>query len=154
LFLHFSHHKSLLTYSYQSPFSCIVSAVWHVHVTVPTSRCSLFTLKRMVTRSTVTVYTSAKARLTRVTIQIQIHDPDRHQNVIICSLAHFQPSLKISCKSVCKFLRKVANRQRQYVFIHYLFPANKLRCLSLLSITKCIYQSFTYYQNVVAVDYF
>jgi len=37
-------------------------------------------------------------------------DPDRHQNLIICSLAHCQPSLKISCKSVSKFLRKVANR--------------------------------------------
>jgi len=34
-----------------------------------------------------------------------------HQNLIICSLAHCQPSLKISCKSVRKFLRKVANRQ-------------------------------------------
>jgi len=37
-------------------------------------------------------------------------DPDRHQNLIICSLAHCQPSLKISCKSVRTFLRKVANR--------------------------------------------
>jgi len=38
-------------------------------------------------------------------------DPDRHQNLIICLLAHCQPFLKISCKSVQKFLRKVANRQ-------------------------------------------
>jgi len=30
--------------------------------------------------------------------------------LIICSLAHCQPSLKISCKSVWKFLRKVANK--------------------------------------------
>ena len=30
-------------------------------------------------------------------------DPDRHQNLIICSLAHCEPSLKISCKSVWKF---------------------------------------------------
>jgi len=37
--------------------------------------------------------------------------PSKIQNVIICSLAHSQPSLKISCKSVWKFLRKVANRQ-------------------------------------------
>jgi len=28
-----------------------------------------------------------------------------------CSLAHCQPSLKFSCKSVQKFLHKVANRQ-------------------------------------------
>jgi len=40
-------------------------------------------------------------------IRIRIHDPDRHQNLIICSLAHCQPSLKISCKSVPKFLRKL-----------------------------------------------
>jgi len=38
-------------------------------------------------------------------------DPHRHQNVIVCSLAHCQSSLKISCKSVRKFLLKVANRQ-------------------------------------------
>jgi len=38
-------------------------------------------------------------------------DPDRHQNLTICSLAHCQPSLKMSCKSVQKFLRKVANKQ-------------------------------------------
>ena len=38
-------------------------------------------------------------------------DPDRHQNLISCSSAHCQPSLKISCKSVRKFLRKVANKQ-------------------------------------------
>jgi len=41
------------------------------------------------------VHTSAKVRLTSVVIQI--HEPDRHQNVIICSLVHCQPSLKISC---------------------------------------------------------
>jgi len=38
-------------------------------------------------------------------------DPDRHQNLTVCSLARCQPSLKISCKSVLKFLRKVAKRQ-------------------------------------------
>ena len=41
--------------------------------------------------------------------------PDRHQNLTICLSTHCQPSLKISCKSVWKFLRKVAynrtNRQ-------------------------------------------
>jgi len=41
----------------------------------------------------------------------QCRDTDRRQNLIICSLAHCQHSLKISCKSVRKFLRKVANRQ-------------------------------------------
>jgi len=38
-------------------------------------------------------------------------DPDRHQNLIICSLAYCQPSMKISCKSVWTFLHQVANRQ-------------------------------------------
>ena len=65
------------------------------------------------TRSTGTVHTYAKARLTSVAIriQIQIRDPDRHQNVIICSMAHCQPSLKIPCKSVKKFFCNVSNRQ-------------------------------------------
>jgi len=38
-------------------------------------------------------------------------DPDRHQNLTTCSMASYQPFLKISCKSVGKFLRKVANKQ-------------------------------------------
>jgi len=79
-------------------------------------RKSIRPVKNSETRSTATVHTSAKACLTSVTIPIwihdpDIHDPDRHQNLIICSLAHCQPSLKISHKSVQKFLRKVADRQ-------------------------------------------
>ena len=60
------------------------------------------------------MHASAKERHTSVAIPIRIgiRDPDRQQNLIIYSLAHCQPSLKISCKSVQKFLRKVANRQR------------------------------------------
>jgi len=59
------------------------------------------------------VHTSAKARLTSVAIRIRIRirDPNHHQNLIICSLAHCQPFLKISCKSVQTFSPKVANRQ-------------------------------------------
>ena len=38
-------------------------------------------------------------------------DPDRHRNLIICSFGPCPPSLKISCTTVRKFLRKVANRQ-------------------------------------------
>ena len=34
-------------------------------------------------------------------------DPDRHQNLIFCSLAHCQPFLKISCKSVWEFCAKL-----------------------------------------------
>ena len=43
---------------------------------------------------------SAKARFTSVAIRIRLRDPDRHQNLNMCSLAHCQPSLKvsISCK--------------------------------------------------------
>jgi len=58
-----------------------------------------------------------KARLTsvairiRIRIRIRICDPDRHQNLIICSLSHCQHSRKISRKSVRTFLCKVANRQ-------------------------------------------
>ena len=58
-----------------------------------------------------TVPTSAKARLTSVTIRLRIRDPDRHQNLIICSLAHCQALLKMSCKSVRKLLRKAANKR-------------------------------------------
>ena len=73
----------------------------------------------IMTRSTGTVRTSAKARLSSVAIRIQIRiqiriripDSDRYQNLIVCSLTRCQPSLKISCKSVRKFLRKVANKQ-------------------------------------------
>ena len=70
-----------------------------------------FVAKSFKTRSTGTVHTSAKVRLTSVTIGIRARDPDRHQNLTMCSLAHCQPSLKISRKSVQTFLRKVANRQ-------------------------------------------
>jgi len=69
------------------------------------------------TTSTETVHTSAKARLTnvairiRIRIQIRIRDPHRHQNLTLCSLANCQPTQKMSCKSVPKVLRKVANRQ-------------------------------------------
>jgi len=60
-------------------------------------------------RSTGTVHTFAKARLTSVAIRIRIRDPDRHQNLITHCLTHFQSSLKISCKSLQKFLQKVAH---------------------------------------------
>jgi len=38
-------------------------------------------------------------------------DTNLDQSLIICSLAHCQPSLKISCKSVRKFLRKDKQRR-------------------------------------------
>ena len=39
-------------------------------------------------------------------------DSDRHQDFIIFSLAHCQPSLKISCKSIQTILRKVDTKER------------------------------------------
>jgi len=60
------------------------------------------------------VHTSARVRLTSVVmwicIQVWIPDPDRHQNLIICSSAHCQPSLKVFCDgSFCAKL--LTNRQ-------------------------------------------
>jgi len=68
------------------------------------------------TRSTGTVHTSAKARLTSVTIQIRvlirIPDPDCHQYLIICSLAHCQSSWKFHGNPFGSFCAKLlTNRQ-------------------------------------------
>jgi len=57
-------------------------------------------LIKWITKSTGTVHTSAKERLTNVAIRTWIRYPDRHKNLITCSLAHCQSSLKISCKPV------------------------------------------------------
>jgi len=90
----------------------------------------------IVTRSTRTVHTSAKGLLVHtllcsVTQRIRLMllsvspnsdesgrqslypdgDPDHYRNLISCSLAHCQPSLKLSCKSLQTFLRKVGKRQ-------------------------------------------
>ena len=58
------------------------------------------------TRSSGTLHTSAKARLTSVAIQIWIHMwTDRQQNLIICSMA--QPSLKIYANPLRSFCAKL-----------------------------------------------
>jgi len=75
------------------------------------------------TRSTGTGHTFTKARLASVAIWIR--DPDLHQNLIICSLAHCQPSLKISCKAVQEYLCKVANRQTNDDYISLLAQVTK-----------------------------
>jgi len=75
------------------------------------------------TRSTGTGHTFTKARLASVAIWIR--DPDLHQNLIICSLAHCQPSLKISCKAVQEYLCKVANRQTNDDYISFLAQVTK-----------------------------
>jgi len=48
----------------------------------------------------------------RIQIHIRIRDLDRCQNLISCSLAHCQHSLKLPSKSVRTFLHKVANREK------------------------------------------
>jgi len=53
-----------------------------------------------------------------IRIRIPIRDSNRHQNLIFCSLSHCKASLKISCKSVQRFLRKVANRQTDKRRLH------------------------------------
>jgi len=68
----------------------------------------------IITRSIGTVHrpTFAKARLNCRDADLDAYlDLDCHQNLIICSLVHCQPFLKISCKSVQKFLHKIAQRQ-------------------------------------------
>jgi len=64
-------------------------------------RKQLNSLKHIVTRSTGTVHTCAKACLTSVIIRIR--DPDCHQNLIICSL----PTLPENFMQIRK-----TNRQR------------------------------------------
>jgi len=59
------------------------------------------------------VHTSTKARLISVVIRIRICDAHRHQNLIFWSLGHCLTSLKISCKSVQTFLRKVVNKKTE-----------------------------------------
>jgi len=46
-----------------------------------------------------------------IRIRVRIRNPDRHQSLIVRSLAHWHPSLKVLCKSVRKLLRKAANSQ-------------------------------------------
>jgi len=74
------------------------------------------------------MHTFIKARLISVVV---------HQNLTVCSLAHCQPSLKISCKSVLKFLHKVDNRQtdKQTNKRRRLAEATKLLMIGNSSIT-------------------
>jgi len=72
----------------------------------------------VVSRSTGTVHTSAKARFATVAIRIRIRIRmypwlDRHQNLIICLLSYCQSFLKISCKSVRNFFCANLRTDRQ-----------------------------------------
>ena len=66
-----------------------------------------------ITRSTGTVHTSARARLTSVAIGMRMRIRDRSPPTFnhLFIGPYGQSSLKISCKSVWKFLHKVANKQ-------------------------------------------
>ena len=80
------------------------------------------------TRSTGTLHTSAKERLTSVAIRIWIRDPDRHQNLIICSLAHCQRSLKIYANLFESFCAKLlTDRQRNDDYISSLAEVPVIR---------------------------
>jgi len=77
-----------------------------------------FTFK---TRSTGTVHTSTKAHLTSVAIRIQIRDPDCHQYLIICSLAHCQHSLKFHANPFTNFCANLlTDRQTNNHDLHIL----------------------------------
>jgi len=77
---------------------------------------SLQLSQKYITRSILTVHTSAKIRLTSVAIRIRIciriRDPDRHQNVIIYSLAHFNIPWKFHANPFGIFCSKLL-RDRQ-----------------------------------------
>ena len=61
------------------------------------------------TRSTGTVHTSTKVHLT--SIAIRIRGPDRHQNLIICSFAHCQPSRKFPANPLSFYTKLLTDRQ-------------------------------------------
>ena len=69
------------------------------------------------TRSTGTMHTSAKARLASVAIRIRIRDPDCHQNLIICSSAHCQPSTQLNSTSI--YGRRCKTPQCPHLSSHY-----------------------------------
>jgi len=75
--------------------------------------CLLATLRKNLRTDLHEIFRQWASERIRIVIRIRIRIPDRnrHQNLIVCSSAHCQPFLKISCKSVRKLLRKVANRQ-------------------------------------------
>jgi len=77
-------------------------AVWYVKRVIPLIE-KWHSSHKTITRSTVPVHTSTKGT------SCQCCDMDQHhrQNLIICSLVHCRPSLKISCKSVWKFCTKL-----------------------------------------------
>jgi len=85
----------------------------YVFVVVCLSVCLLATLRKNLRTDLHEIFRQWASERIRIVIRIRIRIPDRnrHQNLIVCSSAHCQPFLKISCKSVQKFLRKVANRQ-------------------------------------------
>jgi len=66
---------------------------------------------------------------------------DRHQNLIVCSLAHCQLSLQISCKSVWKFLHKVANGHTDRQTDR---QTNDDNITSLVEVTKLLHNTATH----------
>jgi len=77
------------------------AAAASVYVCGESSQLNVFSQFNIIIRSTGTVRTSAKAHLTSVATRIRIRDPDGDQNLglIICSLAHCQPSMQTKRKT-------------------------------------------------------
>jgi len=74
--------RMILTSSTGPPLAIIIN---YTHQTIT---CYNHQSDTITTKSTGTVHTSAKGCLTAAAIWIRIPDPDCHQNLIICSLAH------------------------------------------------------------------
>ena len=110
----------------------------------------------LLTRSPETVHTSTKARFTSITILIHMQIPnlDRLQNIIICSFDHCRPSLKISCESFRKFLRKVANKQTDKQTNNDDYISSLPEVIIALNVIHCIWLSYSKSGcNLVACGY-
>jgi len=77
---------------------------------------------RSKTRSNGTVHTSAKTHLTSVAIRMSICDLDRHQNLIICSLAYWHLPSKFHAICLEVFVQLLTDKQRR---LHILLGGGK-----------------------------
>jgi len=83
-------------------------------------------------------------------------DPDHHQNLIISSLVHCRPSLKISCKSDRKFLHKIADGQTKEQTdkqqrLHILLGGGNNNLCSLAAAVRCPRCGWTLRSQVISV---
>jgi len=78
-----------------------IGATWQIRLNCPCAAANysdhlllLLSIGPSVNQSINWNHTSAKANLTSAAIRIQIRDPDRHQNLIISSMAHLLPTFR------------------------------------------------------------